>query len=87
MNITRRIEIAEFCESLTHYELIELCKKLISENEELIAENEELKKLDELVTLEQLKEFAMEKGIDVEGLTTRKSVRNAIKSALTAQTE
>lgn len=50
-------------------------------------ESEELKKLDELVTLEQLKEFAMDKGIDVEGLTTRKSVRNAIKSALTTQTE
>ena len=50
-------------------------------------ENEELKKLDELVTLEQLKEFAMDKGIDVEGLTTRKSVRNAIKSVLNAQTE
>lgn len=50
-------------------------------------ENEELKKLDELVTLEQLKEFAVEQGIDVEGLTTRKSVRNAIKAALIAQTE
>ena len=40
MNKTRRIEIADFCESLTNDELIELCKKLIAENEELIAENE-----------------------------------------------
>lgn len=42
MNETKRNEIAEFCESLTQDEAIELCKKLIAENEELIAENKEL---------------------------------------------
>ena len=39
---TKRIEFADFCESLTNDELIELCKNLIAENEELIAENENL---------------------------------------------
>ena len=43
MNETKRNEIKKFCESLTREEAIELCKKLIAENEELISENEELK--------------------------------------------
>lgn len=39
MNETKRNEIEKFCESLTREEVIELCKKLISENEELKAIN------------------------------------------------
>ena len=35
MNETKRNEIEKVCESLTREETIELCKKLISENEEL----------------------------------------------------
>ena len=42
MNETKRYEIAKICESLTQDEAIELCKKLIAENEVLISENEEL---------------------------------------------
>lgn len=43
MNETKRNEIEKVFEILTREEVIELCKKLISENEELIFENEELK--------------------------------------------
>lgn len=43
MNETKRNEIKKVCESLTRDEAIELCKKLIVENNELIAEYEELK--------------------------------------------
>lgn len=35
MNETKRNEIEEVCESLTREEAIELCKKLMTENEEL----------------------------------------------------
>lgn len=42
MNDTKRNEIAKLCESLSQDELIELCKKLIYENEELKSENEDL---------------------------------------------
>lgn len=41
MNETKRNEIAKLCESLSQDELIELCKKLIYENEELKSENED----------------------------------------------
>ena len=43
MNESKRNEIAKFCESLGQDELIELCKHLISENEDLKIENEQLK--------------------------------------------
>lgn len=43
MNETKRNEIEKFCDTLTREESIELCKKLIVENNELIAEYEELK--------------------------------------------
>ena len=43
MNETKRNEIEKGLESLTRVETIELCKNLISENEELISENKELK--------------------------------------------
>lgn len=42
MNERKRNKIANFCESLTRHEAIELCKNLIAENEELISVNEEL---------------------------------------------
>lgn len=35
MNETKRNEIEKVCESLTREEAIELCKKLMTENEEL----------------------------------------------------
>ena len=41
MNETKRNEISELCESLSQDELIELCKKLIAENEALISAIEE----------------------------------------------
>ena len=43
MNETKRSKFSELCESLSHDELIELCKNLIAENEELKTENEYLK--------------------------------------------
>lgn len=43
MNETKRNEIEKICDTLTREEAIELCKKLIVENNELIAEYEELK--------------------------------------------
>ena len=51
MNETKRNEIAKFCESLTQDEAIELCKKLIAENEELISENEELEAINRVFAL------------------------------------
>lgn len=39
MNETKRNEIKKICESLTRDEAIELCEKLIAENEELKAIN------------------------------------------------
>ena len=51
MNEAKRIEIAKFCESLTQDEAIELCKKLIAENEELISENEELEAINFIFAL------------------------------------
>lgn len=51
MNETKRNEIAEFCESLTQDEAIELCKKLIAENEELIFANEELEAINRIFAL------------------------------------
>lgn len=51
MNETKRNEIAEFCESLTQNEAIELCKMLIAENEELISENEELEAINRVFAL------------------------------------
>lgn len=43
MNETKRNEIENFCDSLTHLDAIELCKELIAENEELKTEIEYLK--------------------------------------------
>lgn len=51
MNESKKNEIAEFCESLTQDEAIELCKMLIAENEELISENEELKAINLVFSL------------------------------------
>lgn len=51
MNQTKSNEIEKFCEALTHDEAIELCKKLIAENEELISENEELKAINFIFAL------------------------------------
>lgn len=51
MNQTKINDIAEFCESLTHDELKELCKKLIAENEGLIAENKDLKLINFIFSL------------------------------------
>lgn len=45
MDETKRNEIEKVCESLTREEAIELCKKLIAENDELTSENEELKRI------------------------------------------
>lgn len=38
--------------------------------------------LDRLNTLEQLKVFAEQHGVDVDGITTRKQMRNAIMDAM-----
>ena len=51
MNQTKRSEIDEFFESLSQDEAIELCKKLIAENEELISKNEELEAINLIFAL------------------------------------
>lgn len=51
MNETKRNEIEEFCESLTREEAIELCRKLIAENEDLISENEDLEAINRVFAL------------------------------------
>lgn len=41
-----------------------------------------LEELDGLVTVEELKDFAVAHDIDVEGLTTRRTIKAAIREAL-----
>lgn len=41
-----------------------------------------LEALENLVTVEELKTFAAENGVDVEGLTTRRTIKAAIREAL-----